>query len=129
MTDIENEQQKYDSLEELLAQPALIADRGFSVGVWLRLHNHSQLRTGIFAGISACWAVIALLFTSPQAFMASMARLGSLLDSSVLSVAHKQINTEVGTLGQIINQSSLVSLVLLGFLVCTVFVLIIRENA
>ena len=128
MNDFENNQQEYDPLEELLAQPALIADRGFSAGVWLRLHNDSQLRIKIFASVSACWAVFALLFTSPQAFKARMTRLGSVLDFSVFSVAHEQINTEVGALGQIINQSSLASLLILGLLVCTACILIIREN-
>ena len=61
--------------------------------------------------------------------MASMNRLGSLLEFSIFSIAQSQINNEVGSLGQIINESSLVSLLLLGCLVSIAFFLFIRENA
>lgn len=129
MNDMENQQPAYDPLDELLAQPALLADRGFSARIGKEIHKPARRRTLVFAAMAACWASTVLMFTSLQSFMLTMGKLGTLFDSAEFTVVPVQFSEEIGTLGELVARSSLTSIILLGLAVCAGLVLFIREQS
>ena len=129
MSNIENQQPGYDPLDNLLAQPAIVADRGFSARIGREIHKPARRRSLVFVAMAACWASIVVLFTSPQSFMLTMGKLGALLDVAKFLVVPAQFSAELGTLGQFVAQSSLTSIIPLGLAVCAGLVLFIREQS
>ncbi|MEP5766693.1 MAG: hypothetical protein ABJ308_18995 [Halieaceae bacterium] len=126
---LDKQQSGHDPLDQLLAQPALLADRGFSTRVARELHAPASRRRLVFVAMAACWATIVALFTSPQAIMSTMARLAALLEGAVYRLVPDLFNAEIGTLGQLIVQSSLSSILLLGLVFCAGLAVFIREQS
>jgi len=53
-------------LDEQLAKPAVIADRGFSSRLQKQIIRNSSRRKAVFSSAGCIWVVIALVFLSPQ---------------------------------------------------------------
>ena len=87
-----NDRSEFDQLEELLAQPALIADRGFSTRVEVRMGKLNTKRRNVFLITGLSWLTLVLLAASPQAIYADLMTLVISLDiSSIYSYALEQV--------------------------------------
>ncbi|MFT7471626.1 MAG: hypothetical protein ACI8XU_001522 [Kiritimatiellia bacterium] len=85
-----NDNSDFDQLDALLAQPAVIADRGFSERVEQRITKSNNARRNIFLITGFCWLALVLISASPQVFYADFSTLLLSLDfgssySAVLS--------------------------------------------
>jgi len=85
-----NDNSDFDQLDALLAQPAVIADRGFSERVEQRLGKANTARRNVFLITGFCWLALVLIWASPQALYADFSTLLLSLDigssySTVLS--------------------------------------------
>lgn len=86
-----NDNTDFDSLERMLAQPALIADQGFSESISEELARESRktisLRTKVFMLAGCAWLVLVLATASPPALTEALAgMLTSLSFSEQLSL-------------------------------------------
>ena len=96
-----NNSSDFDRLDELLAQPALIADRGFSTGVELRIGRLNTKRRNVFLLTGLCWLALVILAASPQAIYADLATLAMSLDiGSIYAYAAEQIRSLSGSTAQ-----------------------------
>ena len=77
-----NDNSDFDQLDALLAQPAAIADRGFSERVLQRMVRLNTARRNIFLVTGFCWLALVLIAASPQAIYADFSTLALSLDTS-----------------------------------------------
>ena len=97
-----NDSSDFDRLEELLAQPALIADRGFSTRVESRIGKLNTKRRNVFLITGLCWLALVILAASPQAIYADLMTLAISLDiSSIYSYALEQFRSLSGSTQQL----------------------------
>jgi hypothetical protein len=75
-----NNNSDFDQLDALLAQPAVIADRGFSGRVVQRIGKLNTTRRNLFLITGFCWLALALIAASPQAIYADFSTLALSLD-------------------------------------------------
>jgi hypothetical protein len=75
-----NDNSDFDQLDALLAQPAVIADRGFSERVKQRIEKSNNARRNIFLITGFCWLALVLISASPQAIYADFSTLVLSLD-------------------------------------------------
>ncbi len=53
-------------LDEQLAKPAIIADRGFSIRLQKQIIRNNSRRKTVFTSAGCIWVFVALIFLSPQ---------------------------------------------------------------
>jgi hypothetical protein len=75
-----NDNSDFDQLDALLAQPAVIADRGFTERVEQRIDKSNTARRNVFLITGFCWLALVLISTSPQAIYADFSTLVLSLD-------------------------------------------------
>ncbi len=118
-----------DKLDDLLAQPAVISDRGFSKQL---SHHFMPLRKKqfkLFLWIGSCWAVTsALILISSQTILQDLNRLGMTLNFSEATPLAKQLQTEISALYEFVFQSSSYSPLLLGLLAFVVLSVFVTEQ-
>ena len=142
MTD-SHQKSEIDPLDVLLAQPAVIADRGFSSRLGQKLYKPPVKREHVFMGMGAAWLLLASVFGSPRALLQSLesgARVLTSWISSVLPLPAEQtanqltsslslqLTQEAGSVGQLISQSGMIGIYALGFLVLCAMFLLIRDQ-
>ena len=142
MTDSQ-QKSEFDSLDELLAQPAVISDRGFSSRLAHKLYKPPVKREHVFLGMGATWLLLASVFGSPRALLQSLESVARLLTSWISSVLplpaeqtanqltsslSLQLTQEAGSVGQLISQSGMIGIYALGFLVLSAMFLLVREQ-
>lgn len=97
-----NDTSDLDQLDALLAQPAVIADRGFSERVEQRVGKLNTARRNVFLITGFCWLALVLIAASPQAIYADFSTLVLSLDiSSVYSYALNQFQSLSGSVQQL----------------------------
>ncbi|PCI75466.1 MAG: hypothetical protein COB20_12830 [SAR86 cluster bacterium] len=79
-----NDNSDFNQLDALLAQPAVIADRGFSERVKQRMSKSNTARRNVFLITGFCWLALVLIAASPQAIYADFSTLALSLDISSL---------------------------------------------
>lgn len=81
-----NDNSEFDPLDRILAQPALIADRGFSERISTELVRESRKtisqRTKIFALAGFIWLALLITVASPLALLEDLYRLLTMIDLS-----------------------------------------------
>ena len=93
---------EFDRLDTLLAQPASIADRGFSERVAQRMERLRSARSKLFLITGLCWLALVLIAASPQAIYADFSILAMSLDiSSVYSTLLGEFQSLIGSLQQL----------------------------
>ncbi len=142
MTDSQ-QKSEFDPLDQLLAQPAVIADRGFSQRLAHKLHKPPMKREHVFMGMGAAWLLLASVFGSPRALLQSLESVARLLTSwldSVLPLPAEQaasqltsslslqLGSEANSMGQLISQSGMIGIYALGFLMLSAMFLLLREQ-
>ncbi|MBL4572672.1 MAG: hypothetical protein JKY86_06325 [Gammaproteobacteria bacterium] len=75
-----NDNSDFDQLDALLAQSAVIADRGFSERVKQRIGKSNTIRRNVFLITGLCWLALVLIFASPQAIYTDFSTLALSLD-------------------------------------------------
>jgi hypothetical protein len=133
----------YDPLDELLAQPAEISNRGFIERVSQQLFKPFIKREHLFMGMGAAWLLLAMVFGSPRALLPSLessARMITSWFSAVLPMPSEQstsvissnlvgqLNEEISSLGLLISQSGMIGIYAMGFLVAAaMFMMVCME--
>lgn len=115
----------FDALDKMLAQPALIADRGFSERVSGKFRKTISSRSKLFALAVAGWLALSMTVMSPQVFFEEVNRLLRLFN---FSEQFNFIRTQIGSLDysslQSIDysamQSSLISLIIFALAIAAV---------
>ncbi len=89
-----NDSSDFDQLDALLAQPAVIADQGFSERVEQRILKLNTARRNVFLITGFCWLALVLIAASPQAIYADFSTLVLSLDvGSIYSYVFSQIQS------------------------------------
>lgn len=96
-----NDNSDFDQLDALLAQPALLADRGFSERVAQRLRRFASVRRNIFLITGLCWLALVFIAASPEALYAAFSTLVLSLD--VASI-YSSLSSQIQSLGGITQQ-------------------------
>ena len=97
-----NDNSDFDQLDALLAQPAVIADRGFSERVAQKMRRLNTARRNIFLITGFCWLALVLIAASPQAIYTDFSTLALSLDiSSIYSSVLNQIQSLSGSAQQL----------------------------
>jgi hypothetical protein len=121
-----------DALDMMLAQPALIADQGFSERVRGKLGKTISMRSKVFVAAVIGWLALTLSLGSPQAIYEDLNKLVRLFNFS------EQVNfvsTQIGSLGystlQSIDytspQSSVISLIVFALSIAAVSSMLLRN--
>lgn len=88
---------EFDSLEELLAQPPLIADRGFSERISTRITRESRKtisqRGKIFSLAGVIWLALVVSLTSPLALFENLYGLLINLNSASSSIDYTALQS------------------------------------
>ena len=115
-----------NKLDDLLAHPAVISDRGFSKQLSHRYVPLRKKQFKLFLGIGSCWAVTsALIVISFQTIFQDINSLGTSLNLSEAPPIAEKLQSEISVLYELVSQSGSYSPLLLGliaFVVLTVFV-------
>jgi len=97
-----NDNSDFDQLDALLAQPAVIADRGFSERVEQRMSKSNTARRNVFLITGLCWLALVLIAASPQAFYLDFSTLVLSLDiGSIYSTVLSQFQSLSGSVQQL----------------------------
>lgn len=97
-----NDNSDFDQLDALLAQPAVIADRGFSERIQQRIGKSNTARRNVFLITGFCWLALVLISASPQIIYADFSTLVLSLDiGSVYSYALNQLQSLSGSAAQL----------------------------
>lgn len=97
-----NDDSDFDQLDTLLAQPAAVADRGFSERVEQRIGKLNTARRNVFLITGFCWLALVLIAASPQAIYADFSTLALSLDiNSIYSYVLSQFQALSGSAQQI----------------------------
>lgn len=127
-----NNNSGFDPLDRLLAQPALIADKGFSEQLGGRLRKTFSLRKKIFAAAGIFWLALIIAVVSPQAVYDDLYSLVTMLDfSEQLNLLSTQIRaidyTTIQSMDYAILQSSNIGLLVVAMSVAAVYSLLSRN--
>lgn len=123
-----NNGERYDPLDDLLAQPAEIADMGFSERLATELKPSTDGRAKVFLSVGACWAVMSLILVSPQTIYQYLGSIGAAFKFSEFISMPSLLNADISSLSEIAAQSSTSSLLLVGMLILAVVSLFISEQ-
>jgi hypothetical protein len=93
---------EFDALDKMLAQPALIADRGFSERVSGKLGKTISTRSKVFAAAVIGWLALSLSLGSPQAFYDVLNKFVRLFN---FSEQFNFLSTQIGSLDYMTLQS------------------------
>ena len=127
-----NNNSGFDPLENRLAQPALIADKGFSKRVGSKLGIGISLRDKIFAGAGIFWLILIVAVVSPQAVYEDLYSLAAMLDFSeqlnLLSTQVRSIDyTSMQSMDYTVLQSSNIGLLVAAMSIAAIFSLLSRN--
>jgi len=93
-----NDNSDFDRIDMLLAQPAVIADRGFSQRVARRIGKLNTARRNVFLITGFCWLALVLVAASPHALYADFSTLALSLDiHSIYSYVLSQFQSLSGS--------------------------------
>jgi len=123
---------EFDALDKMLAQPALIADRGFSERVSGKLGKTISMRSKVFVAAVIGWLALILSLGSPQALYEDLSKLVMLFN---FSAQFDFVSTQIGFLDyttlQSIDyttlQSSVISLIVFALSTAAVSSLLLRN--
>ncbi len=76
-----NDNSEFDQLDKLLAQPAMIADRGFTEQVDQSFRKLKTSRRSIFLVAGLCWFALMIAVVSPQALYEDLLTMVMTLDA------------------------------------------------
>jgi len=97
-----NDTSDLNQLDALLAQPAVIADRGFSERVEQRIGKLNTARRNLFLITGFCWLALVLVAASPQAIYTDFSALVLSLDiGSLYPNALSQLQSLSGSAQQL----------------------------
>lgn len=82
-----NDNSDFDQLDALLAQPATIADRGFSERVEQRIRRSNTARRNLFLVTGFGWLALMLIAASPQAIYVDLTTIATSLDLASIGAA------------------------------------------
>ena len=127
-----NNNSGFDPLDRMLAQPALIADKGFSERVGSKLGTSISLRDNLFAGAGVVWLILIVAVVSPQAVYEDLYRLAAMVDFSeqlnLLSTQVRSIDyTSLQSMDYTVLQSSSIGLLVAAMSIAAVFSLLSRN--
>ena len=127
-----NNNSGFDPLENMLAQPALIADKGFSERVGSKLGTGISLRNKLFAGAGVFWLILIVAVVSPQAVYEDLYSLAAMVDFSeqlnLLSTQVRSIDyTSLQSMDYTVLQSSSIGLLVAAMSIAAVFSLLSRN--
>ena len=127
-----NNNSGFDPLENMLAQPALIADKGFSERVGSKLGTGISLRDKLFAGAGVFWLILIVAVVSPQAVYEDLYSLAAMVDFSeqlnLLSTQVRSIDyTSLQSMDYTVLQSSSIGLLVAAMSIAAVFSLLSRN--
>ena len=127
-----NNSSDFDPLDNMLAQPALIADKGFSERVSSKLVTGISLRDKLFAGAGIFWLTLIVAVVSPQAVYEDLSSLAAMLDfSEQLNLLSTQVRSIDYTSLQLMDytalQSSSIGLLVAAMSIAAVFSLLSRN--
>ena len=116
---------EFDALDKLLAQPALIADRGFSERVSSRPGRTISTRRKVFVAAVVGWLALSLSLGSPRAFYENLGKLVRLFDfSEQFNIVSTQVGfldyTPLQSIDYTTLQSSFISLTVIALSVAAV---------
>ena len=118
-----NKSNQNNLLDSLLAQPAIISDRGFSKQLSYCIKSSRRKRFNFFLYIGICWSAIStLVFISILSNKTITNE--SIMNMSQITNLTDQLSIEFNSLSEIISQTSSSSLFLVGltvFIVLSVF--------
>lgn len=77
-----NDNLEFEQLDKLLAQPALLADKGFSEKLNHRFNKLNTARRNVFLVTGLSWFVLMIITVSPQALFANLYTLAMAMDIS-----------------------------------------------
>ncbi len=107
-----NENSESEQLDRLLAQPALIADRGFSKRVE---HDFKKLRTAhrnVFLVAGFLWLVLVFAVASPQALYADLSALAMTIDPGSIVIYLVEFYQEFDTSSSLASYISVATVIL-----------------
>jgi len=127
-----NNNSSFDPLDRMLAQPALIADKGFSERVGIKLATGISLRDKLFAGAGIFWLTLIVAVVSPQAVYEDLYSLAAMVDfSEQLNLLNTQIRsidyTSMQSIDYTVLQSSNIGLLAAAMSIAGVFSLLSRN--
>lgn len=112
-----NDDTEYDRLDELLARPALSADRGFAERVVHEARKTNRSRHYLFLGAGISWLLLMLIAASPQAIYADLLTLAQSLESvSLYDLASNQLEFASSTAAQLPYSAATLALLALAAL-------------
>ncbi len=115
---------EFDALDKILAQPALIADRGFSERVGGKLGKTISMHSKVFVAAVIGWLALILSLGSPQALYEDLSKLVMLFN---FSAQFDFVSTQVGFLDYPTLQSSFISLIVFALSIAAVSSLLLRN--
>ncbi|PCJ16806.1 MAG: hypothetical protein COA96_18210 [SAR86 cluster bacterium] len=119
---------KIDSLDRMLAQPALIADRGFSEQLGRNLSKTFSLRSKFFALAGVSWLALVLVVSSPRQLIEHLFSLLAMINiSDQLQVLNNSLVTSISAVGYSAEPISYLGLLALVLLLFAVFSLVIKD--
>lgn len=126
-----NNNSSFDPLDNMLAQPALIADKGFSERVSSKLGTGISLRDKLFAGAAIFWLTLIVAVVSPQTVYEDLYNLATMLDfSEQLNLLSTQIRSidysSLQAMDYTVLQSSNIGLLAVAMSIAAVFTLLSR---
>ena len=113
-----------DALDKMLAQPALVADRGFSERVGGKLGKTVSMRSKVFVAAAIGWLALSMSLGSPQAFYEDLSKLATLFN---FSEQIDFVSTQLGFLDYTTLQSSSISLIVFALSVAAVSSMLLRN--
>ncbi len=97
-----NNDSEFDRLDNLLAQPASIADRGFSRRVEQKILKLHSARSKLFLITGLCWLALVFIAASPQAIYADFSNLAMTLDlGSLYAILLSESQSLISSLQQL----------------------------
>jgi len=126
-----NNNSSFDSLDRMLAQPALIADKGFSERVGSKLATGISLREKLFAGAGVFRLTLIAAVVSPQSAYEGLYSLAAMVDfSEQLNLLSTQIRSidysSLQSVDYTVLQSSNIGLLVAAMSIAAVFSLLSR---